>query len=102
MLSRPAADLRVWTDAHARIVDVTDDLAELLNLSRQGCVGRPMHLFMDADRAGILRAVETAARGHLERFEGVLRPRSHQPVRVAVILQVEANLVRWNLAELAD
>ena len=102
MLSRPAADLRVWTDASGRIVDVTGALAELLNLSRQGCVGRPMPLFMDADRAGILRAVETAARGHLERFEGVLRPRHSHPVRISVILQLEANVVRWSLAELAD
>jgi hypothetical protein len=89
--------LQVWTDTTGVIRELTEQAAELLNVTPHFCVGRRMDVFMDGDRPRILYLVDVAARGHVERFRGPLRPRERQPRSVSILLEQDAPLVRWTI-----
>lgn len=76
----------VWTDATGEIAQANEAAAELLNVSAQRLVGRPLVLFM-SDRTAFAEA-DTALSECVAatvRFEAVLRPRERRPRPVVVV-----------------
>lgn len=73
METRPP-NAQIITDEYGRIVEVSENTARVLNLSARGAQGRPLPLFVEQDRPGLLRQLEAAARGHAVVLETVLRP----------------------------
>jgi PAS domain-containing protein len=98
----PTDALVVWTDTEGVILEATAALAALLGFSHHGLIGRGMDLFVTANRAHVLRAVERAGRGHDDTLDVELHPRGRRKVRVRMDLQFVTQLdwgsvVRWVL-----
>jgi PAS domain-containing protein len=98
----PTDALVVWTDTGGVILEATAGTAALLGVSRHGLLGRGMDVFVTANRAHVLRAVERAGRGHDDTLDVELHPRGRRSVRVRMHLQFVTQLewgsvVRWVL-----
>ncbi len=98
----PTDALVVWTDTAGVILEATAGVAALLGFSHHGLLGRGMDVFVTANRAHVLRAVEQAGRGHDDTIDVELHPRGRRNVRVQIDLQFVTQLdwgsvVRWVL-----
>jgi two-component system response regulator FlrC len=85
------------TDPAGNLVDVSAAVAEMLNVDGAHLRGRSLILFFMKDRSAWQQSVELAARGHIVRREGVLRPRERRVIGVDVELSGDASsgTVRW-------
>ncbi len=98
--TEPASALAVWTDTTGYILDATTGAAQLLGVGRRGLVHRLMQLYVTADRAHVLRALERAGRGHEETLDVQLQPRERRKVLVRIHLQFDRQVflgpvIRW-------
>ena len=75
----------VWTNPTGEIALANEAAAQLLNVSAQRLVGRPLVLFM-TDRSAFAEADTALGEGvgRSIRFEAVLRPRERRPRQVQV------------------
>jgi PAS domain-containing protein len=92
--------MRIYTRENGTIVDVSEQAAQLLNLSPRGLKGRPLPLFFLGNRDHVKRALKEAMRGERIAFDAVIRPREKRPVRVYVTADTEdgdTGTVRWQL-----
>jgi PAS domain-containing protein len=98
----PTDALVVWTDSEGVILEASAGAAALLGFSHHGLIGRAMYLFVTANRARVLRAVEQAGRGHDNTLDVELHPRGRRIVRVRMhlgfVTQLDwGSVVRWVL-----
>jgi CheY-like chemotaxis protein len=72
----------VITDGVGQILDLTDNAAKLLNMSRRGAIGRSLPTFFVEDRPRLLSELMRATEGVIINREGLLQPRDRKPFRV--------------------
>jgi DNA-binding response OmpR family regulator len=91
------------TDAAGQILDLTENAAKLLNMSRRGAIGRSLPTFFVEDRPKLLAELLRAAEGVILNREGVIQPRDRRPVRIHIdVGAVPSDLpggarLRWDL-----
>ena len=79
--------MKVWTDYDGAILEVSPGAAETLNVAARSLAKRPFYLFFNGDRHLALKALDLAARGQAESFEGQLQPREKKPISVRVTIE---------------
>jgi CheY-like chemotaxis protein len=72
----------VITDGVGQILDLTDNAAKLLNMSRRGAIGRSLPTFFVEDRPRLLSELMRATEGVIINREGLFQPRDRKPIRV--------------------
>lgn len=72
----------VITDGAGQILDLADQTAKLLNMSRRGAIGRSLPTFFVEDRPRLIAELMRAAEGVIINRDGLLQPRDRKPVRV--------------------
>lgn len=77
----------VITDAAGNILDVGEEAAELLNVTRMHLRRRSLLMFFNADRPEWTRLLRLATQGHNVERAGSLRPRDRRPQAVYVELR---------------
>ncbi len=92
--------IAVWTDTSGCIREASSAAAQLLGVSQRGLVHRLMHLYVRADRAQVLRALERVGLGHEETLELHLQPKERRRVAVRIHLRVDSQafwgpVIRW-------
>src|SRR5688500_2424755 len=95
----------VWivTDAAGQIVDLTENAAKLLNMSRRGAMGRSLPAFFVEDRPKLLAELQRASEGIVINREGAIQPRDRRPVRVHLEVSAQppapgaGGTLRWDL-----
>jgi len=88
----------VYTDGHGRILDLSNEGANLLNVTSRGGHGRQLAYFIVRDRNQLLRQIEIASRGHAVVIDTVFRPLERPPR--AVTLRIH-RVVEMPVVELA-
>jgi CheY-like chemotaxis protein len=77
----------IVTDFAGRILEVCPDTAATLNLSARALTGRRLDMFIDRDRDGLRRQMDTASRGHPVTLDTVLRPLERAPRSATISIE---------------
>lgn len=103
MTERPVQEpphIAVWTDTSGYIREASPGAAQLFGVSRRGLIHRLMHMYVRADRAHVLRALERVGRGHEETLELQLQPKERRKIAARVHLNLDSQaflgpVIRW-------
>lgn len=80
-VERPEASW-IMTDGVGQILDLSDNAAKILNMSRRGAMGRSLLTFFVEDRPRLMSELLRASEGVIINREGTLQPRDRRPLRV--------------------
>jgi PAS domain-containing protein len=86
-----AVPIRPWalTDVKGVLLDASDDVGRLVNVTRRKLIGRNLLIFFDRDRELIELVAAAAARGQPATLPTRLRPRDRKPIPVRILVQAE-------------
>src|SRR5687767_3696578 len=95
--------MKVWTDYDGAILEVSPLAAETLNVAPRAVTKRPFYLFFNGDRHRALKALDLAARGQAETFDGLLQPREKKNIPVRVTLEpAPPEAVLWTITLVSE